>query len=85
MAHQYLNRAQVCAGLEQVCCITVAQGVRVDLLRESGTRCCCMAGVPDCLVGDGVVCSPLALGAGKEVALRLLPSPPAAQLFEQLG
>src|ERR1700722_2415093 len=85
MAHQYLNRAQVGAGLEQVRRIAVAQGVRVDLLRESGTRCCCMAGVPDCLVGDGLVCSPLALGAGKEVALRLLPSPPAAQLFEQLG
>src|ERR1700733_15811451 len=85
MAHQYLNRAQVGAGLEQVRCITVAQGVRVDLLRESGARCCCMACVPDSLVGDRLVCSPLALGAGKEGALRLLPPPPVAQLFEQLG
>ncbi len=32
MAHQYLNRAQVGAGLEQVRRITVAQGVRVNLL-----------------------------------------------------
>jgi hypothetical protein len=32
MTHQYLNRAQVGAGLEKVCRITVAQGVRVDLL-----------------------------------------------------
>jgi len=38
MAHQYLNRAQVGASLDQMCRITVAQGVRVDLLRESCAR-----------------------------------------------
>jgi Stage II sporulation protein E (SpoIIE) len=49
MAHQYLNRAQVGAGLEQVRRITVAQGVRVDLLRESGTRRYSAAGHPPLL------------------------------------
>ena len=72
MAHQQLNRAQVGAGFEQVRRTAVAQGVRVDLLRESGARCCCMAGVPDCLVGDRLVHTPLAGGARKEVAARPL-------------
>src|SRR6201999_2654230 len=36
------------------------------------------------LVGDGLVGTTLARGAGKEIATRLLPPPPAAQFLEQL-
>ncbi len=85
MAHQQLNRAQVGAGFEQVRGKGVPQRVRVDLLLQSGTRSRCAAGVPDGLIGDGLpVYAPLARGAGKEIAARLLPQPPAAQFFEQL-
>src|ERR1700688_2278786 len=84
MAHQQLNRAQVGAGFEQVRRIAVPQRVRVDLLLESGARGGDVAGMPDGLVGDGLVYASLARGAGKEIATRLLPPPPAAQLFEQL-
>src|SRR5271170_5135269 len=58
--------------------------MRMDLLREPCARSRGAAGVPDGLVGDGLVGTTLTRGAGKEIAARLLPSPPAAQLLEQL-
>ena len=41
----------------------------MDLLLESGARSRCAAGVPDDLVGDGLVDAALASSAGKEVRL----------------
>src|SRR5580698_464078 len=84
MTHQQLNRAQISAGFEQVRRIAVPQRVRVDLLLESGARSRRAACMPDGLVGDRLVQAALARGAGKEIATRLLPPPPATQLFEQL-
>ena len=84
MAHQQLNRAQVGAGFEQVRRKAVPQCMRMDLLREPCARSRCAACVPDGLVGDGLVGATLTRGAGKEIATRLLPPPPAAQFFEQL-
>ena len=49
MPQQQLNRAQVGTGFEQVGCETMAQRVRMNLLRgQTGPLCGVTTGVPDC-------------------------------------
>src|SRR5271163_1307950 len=84
MAHQQLNGAQVGAGFEEMRRKAVPQHVRMDLLRECGACSRDAASVPDGLVRDGLIDAALTCRAGEQIAMRLLPSPPAAQFFEQL-
>ena len=56
VSQQQLNRAQVGTGFEQVGCETMAQRVRMNLLRcQTGPLCGVTTGVPDCFGSDGTM------------------------------
>ncbi len=77
MAEQYLNRAQVRAGFEQVCGIAMAQGMRRNVLLEAGSARRALASKP-------VILSVIGTSgrghqwSGEQIRFRLHPSPVGA-------
>jgi hypothetical protein len=78
MAEQYLNGAQVRAGFKQVGGITMAQGMRRDVLLDAGSARRALASEPDHLVGDRHVGTPAVDQSGEQIRFRLHPSPVGA-------
>jgi hypothetical protein len=83
MTEQDLDRAQVCSGLQQVGRPTMAQGVRRYMLLDTRIARGFFTGVPDGLIRDGAVGTPITWVAGKKVGARLLPAPVLAQRLQQ--
>src|SRR5271167_3048479 len=83
MAQQQLNGAQVGTSFEQVGCETMAQRVRMNLLRcQTGPLCRVMTGVPDCFGSDGSIRGVAASTREQPLGgLVLQPAPVLAQSF----
>ena len=70
MAEQYLNGAQVCAGLKQMSGEAVPQGMRMQRFLNIGALGGLAAGVPDDFFVNGIVGRmPLAAGGGEQASL----------------
>jgi len=75
MTEQHLDGAQISAGFEQVRGVTVSQRVWRDMLPDPRALRCLSASFPRNLGGDGNVRSPILQRAGKQIVLRLHPTP----------
>src|ERR1700694_3677624 len=69
MTQQYLNRAQIGTGLEQVGGIAVPQSVRRDMFADAGPLGGFPIGFPGRLGGDGDVRPPVLHSAGEQICL----------------
>ena len=65
MAEKQLNGSQISTGFQVVRGKTVAQRVRSDFFLDAGTNGGSLTGVPNRLVGDGLLLASMAGAAGK--------------------